>query len=146
MLLPACDSRFTGNAAQGTQTELSVMPFVKTEGFELCRIKTEREARCYCFVVKDAAAMLNAICHFYLRDPNYQPRKAEQDDDFKLLASNFPYSDPAILLYEGIILQTNAHNKSTCADFISRDLSLINCCGVHCVQNTGKHLFIIQKK
>lgn len=91
--------------------------------------------------------MLNAICHFYLRDPNYQPqKKAEQDDDFNLLASNFPNIDPAMFFYEGIILQTNAHNKSTCADFISRDPSLINCCSMQRVQNTGRHLFVIQKK
>lgn len=93
MLFPGCDSHFTRNAAQGTQTELSVMPFVKTEEFELCRIKTERQVRCYCFVLKDAAAMLNAVCHSYLRDSNYHPQKAEQGDDFNLLASNFPNTD-----------------------------------------------------
>lgn len=75
MLFPVCDSHFTRNAAQGTRTKLSVLPFVKTEEFELCQIKTEREVRCYYFVVRDAAAMLNAICHSCVRDPNYHPPK-----------------------------------------------------------------------
>lgn len=39
-----------------------------------------------------------------------------------------------MFLYEGITLQTNAHNKSTRADFISRDQSHINCYGI-------QHLF-----
>lgn len=69
------------------------MSFVTTEEFELCRIKTEKEVRRYCFVVKDAAATLNAICQSYLRDPNYHPQKAEQGDDFNLLAGNFPNAD-----------------------------------------------------
>lgn len=94
MLFPARGSHFTGNAAQGTQTERSVMPFVKREEFELCRIKAETRVRCYFFIVlKDAAAMLNAICHSYLRDTNYHPQRAEQGDDFNLLASNFPNTD-----------------------------------------------------
>lgn len=66
------------------------MPFVKAEEFELCKIKADREViYCLC-VVKDAAAVLSTICHFCLRDPNYNPQKAEEDDDFSRLESNFP--------------------------------------------------------
>lgn len=51
---------------RNTETKLSVLPFVKAEEFELCKIKAYREVRYCCFVVKNATAMLSAI-------PDYNP-------------------------------------------------------------------------